>query len=195
MTTLLMVRHGRTDFVGRALAGRLPGVHLDDEGRREAERVARTLEPPVHAVYSSPLERTRETAAPIARRFGCGLQVRPGLQEIDFGLWTGRTFTELASRADWQRFNERRSVAVIPGGEAIPDLMARVAAEIEALAARHPEERVVIVSHGDVIKAALFHYSGRSVDDMPHCDIPTGSVTVLAVEGRSKGCILPPLRG
>jgi broad specificity phosphatase PhoE len=180
-TTLLLVRHGATDYVGRAIAGRLPGVSLNEAGRREAERTAHALIGPVHAVYTSPMERTRETAEPIARRFGLAPVVRPGLIEIDFGEWTGLSFAALASREDWRAFNARRSSARIPGGESTAELVVRVGAETDALVRRHPGQRIVLVSHGDVIKAAVFRYVGRPLDDMPHVDIPTGSISTVVV--------------
>ncbi|MGH7312622.1 MAG: histidine phosphatase family protein, partial [Candidatus Rokuibacteriota bacterium] len=88
---VLLVRHALTGVTGRRLPGRAPGLHLSDEGRRQAEQVARRLArlPRVAAIYTSPLERARETAAPIARARDLGLRVERGLSELDVGAWTG----------------------------------------------------------------------------------------------------------
>jgi probable phosphoglycerate mutase len=180
MTTFLLIRHGHTELLGRVLCGRQPGIHLSPRGRQEAADLAARLTAPLHGVYCSPRTRTRETAAPIAARFGLDVGVRSDFDDIDFGEWTGLTFDALAPRADWQLFNRARSRSHIPGGERLSDLAERVARGLADLADAHPEQRLAVVSHGDVIKAALFRFDGRSFDAMPEVDIAPASVHALA---------------
>jgi len=180
-TTFVLIRHGATDAIGRVLVGRTPGVHLNEAGRAEVRRLAAQITGPVDAIYSSPLERATETAAILAARLGLPVVIRPQLTEVDFGEWTSWSFGALQERPDWRLFNERRSVAPVPGGEDAAAVARRITAELEQLARLHPNERVLVVSHGDVIKAALFQRQGRSFDDMPGVTIPTASQVELVL--------------
>jgi broad specificity phosphatase PhoE len=182
MTAFLLVRHGQTDAIGRVLAGRLPGFPLNGHGRAQAGRLGTRLQAPVHAVYSSPLTRACQTATAIAAPHGLTIHVDPALDEIHFGEWTGQTFAELDRRPDWQAFNARRGGALIPGGESMPAVLERVADALRRLAGRHRGQHVVVVTHGDVIKAALFPHCGKAIDEMPSCDIPVASLSVLSLE-------------
>lgn len=182
MTTFLLIRHATCPPVGRALAGRAPGVHLDEAGRGQAARLAERLAAvPVAALYSSPLERARETAAPLAARLGLPVCDAPGAMEIDFGEWTGRTLDELACDPRWGPFNAFRGGTRIPGGELLIEAQARIVAELERLRARHPEAVVAVVSHADVIRAALCHYAGIPLDLMLRIEIACASVSVVEV--------------
>jgi probable phosphoglycerate mutase len=135
-------------------------------------------------------KRTRETAEILAERLELPVELRPGLLEIDFGQWTGWRFEELRGREDWRRFNAERSTAVVPGGESMHGLRERVRAEVAQLVERHPDAAVVVVSHGDVIKAALLHHARRSFDEMPGLAVPTASLSVLAVAAPDRGDVL-----
>ncbi|HWH67867.1 MAG TPA: histidine phosphatase family protein, partial [Candidatus Sulfotelmatobacter sp.] len=96
MTIFYLIRHGENDWVGKAIAGRSPGVHLNAAGRQQAEQLAKQLAAhPIQQLFSSPLERARETAEPLARRLGLEVQIAPALTEMDFGQWTGKTLAEL----------------------------------------------------------------------------------------------------
>jgi probable phosphomutase (TIGR03848 family) len=182
MTTFLLVRHAATDLVGRTIAGWMPGVHLNQEGRAQAERLAgRLTHVPIAAVYSSPLERARETAAPLATRLGLQVQIREGIGEIHFGEWTGRDFRGLAQVPKWRQFNLLRGSTRIPGGEFMLGVQARMVAELERLRERHPGDVVAVVSHGDVIKAAVGHYAGIPLDLLQRVEISPASVSVVAV--------------
>lgn len=177
---LLLLRHGTTDDLGRVLTGWTPGVHLNGRGREEAERLAERLERvPLRAVYTSPLERARETAEAVARRHGLVPVEREPLGEYRLGEWTGRPFAEMERDDGWRAFNLFRSGRQPPGGEWMIDVQARVVAEIQRLREEHPEETVAAVSHGDVIKAALFHYGGIALDLVQRWSIDTTSVTAL----------------
>src|SRR5687767_15126552 len=106
MTTFLLVRHALCDPVGCLIAGRQPGVHLNDAGRLQAHRLAERLQPiALEGIYSSPLDRAVETADPIARAKGLPVQVAEGWNEIDFGEWTGRALVDLDPLPEWRRFN------------------------------------------------------------------------------------------
>ncbi|HEU4629201.1 MAG TPA: histidine phosphatase family protein [Gemmatimonadaceae bacterium] len=180
MTTVLLVRHATGDHVGRVLAGRVPGTRLSEEGRRQAERLAERLAArPVRAVYASPLERARETAEPIAARFGLTLYEAPGLMELDFGRWTGRPIDGFGDDADWRHFNTYRSGTRIPGGELLLEAQSRAVAELLRLCERHPHETIVAVSHADVIRALLGHFAGVPIDLLLRFEIDPASVTEL----------------
>ena len=116
MTTYLLIRHALCDPVGQTITGRTPGVSLNPAGRQQAETLASRLAGlPIVAVYSSPLERALQTAQPIAERRGLSVQQLEGLNEIDFGEWTGKTLAELKPVSEWQSFNSYRSGSRIPG--------------------------------------------------------------------------------
>lgn len=182
MTTILLIRHGHTELVGNTLAGRRPSVHLSAQGAREAVDLVRHVRGfPITAIFSSPLERTRETAQPLADALGLGVQVREGLTEIDYGEWTGRRIGDLAEDATWIRYNRYRSTTRIPGGEWYVDVQARVAKTLEELRALHPGETLAVFSHGDVIRVALAHYLGMQIDMITRMVISPGSVSGLAL--------------
>jgi probable phosphoglycerate mutase len=177
---LLLLRHGTTDEVGRVLTGWNPGVPLNAFGREEAERLADRLEPvPLRAVYTSPIDRARQTAQIVARRHGLDPVEREALGEFRLGEWTGRGLEPMEHDADWRAFNSFRAGTRPPGGELMVEVQARVVAEIQRLRELHPGETVAAVSHGDVIKAALFHYGGVPLDHVLRWAIDTASVTAL----------------
>lgn len=183
MTLLLFVRHGTTDLTGKRLYGRSPGVHLSEDGRRQAEAVARRLTPvrPT-ALYTSPIDRCTETAAAIAE--ACGLQaVRvPDLAEIDYGRFTGRSFASLARTRLWRRLHRVPSGVRFPDGETLNEAQARMVSALEAIAGRHPRGRVAVVSHADPICMALAHYAGLHIDLFMRLQVSPGSVSAVRVE-------------
>ncbi len=183
MTAFLLVRHGAHGRLGRHLDGRRPGVHLSDEGGAQAERVAERLAgEAVTAVHSSPLERARETAAPIAATLGLPVTVDPGLLEIDFGEWSGRSFDELALLDAWRRWNAARSTARTPAGDTMRAAQARILDSIDALRLAHPDGTVVLVSHADPIKAALVYALGLSLDGLPRFEVAPASLSRVVIE-------------
>ena len=178
--SLLLIRHAACDHVGRRLAGRSPGVHLNDEGRRQADALAGALAGlPVDAVYSGPLERARETAAAIAERLGRPLEPAPGLDELDYGDWTGRSLDSLTHHPVWRAFNASRSSTRIPGGESMGEVVARSAAELERLRRAHPDGMVAAVSHGDVIRGVLLHALGVPLDHIHRLEVAPASASTL----------------
>ena len=179
---ILFVRHGQTPTTGSVLPGRAPGLHLSPEGaeqaRRVAERVARLDR--VKAVYASPMERTVETATPIAR--ACKLRVRgsPGLVECDFGRWTGRKLQNLRRRKEWTTVQRHPSGFRFPGGESFAEMQARALDAVAAITARHSGETVVAVSHADVIKAVAAAAAGTPLDLFQRIVISPCSITAIA---------------
>ncbi len=183
MTLFFLVRHGDNDSVGQGISGRRAGIHLNEHGRAQARAAAEWLATSgIEHVYSSPLERARETAAPIAARLGLDVEIIDGITEVDFGRWTGLPFTRLDSETHWRRFNRVRSVTRIPEGEMMIEVQARVVTVLEALRQRHPESRLVIVSHGDPIRVAIAYYAGIAIDLMQNFQVDLGSVSTLAVD-------------
>jgi probable phosphoglycerate mutase len=181
MMNLLLIRHGLNDWVGEKLAGWTPGVHLNDKGRVQAAALAEQLaDVPVAAIYSSPLERTLETAEPLAEAHGLPVQVREGLGETRCGDWTGRTLEELKDKDLWPVIQVYPGGARFPGGESLREVQARVVAELDGIRDRHPEETVVVVSHADPIKLAVAFYTGLPLDLFQRLIISPASVTALA---------------
>jgi len=179
---LLLIRHGVTAATARALVGRLPGYHLSDAGRAEAEGLSRRLEGvPVTAIYSSPLERALETAAPLAAARGLDVVVEDSLVEVDYGDWSGREYKDLRKTDLWKRVQARPADARFPGGEAVREAQARIVACIERIRASHPDGVVVAVSHADMIKAAVAHYVGLHLDLFQRLHVATGSLTAIAL--------------
>jgi broad specificity phosphatase PhoE len=180
--TILLIRHGHTEAIGRRLVGRLPGWHLTAEGRAQAERLVETLRgQPIARIFSSPLERTRETAAPLARARGIDVADEDGLIEVEFGAWSGLTFEELARVPEWERFNTNRATAAVPGGEDAAAVQARIVATLERLAAAHRGETIAAVSHADVIRSAVLHYAGAPLDMVHRIEIGPASISAVAL--------------
>jgi probable phosphoglycerate mutase len=180
MTTLLLVRHCAVDGLGRSLAGRAPGLRLNEAGRAHARRLAeRFATVHLEAVFSSPLERALETADAFAPCAPGPIQSADDLLELDFGEWTGRSFEELAGDPRWASFNAHRSTTRIPGGELIVEVQRRAVDFLERVAARMPSAQVAVVTHGDVIRSAICYYLGSPLDLMQRFEIAPGSVSLL----------------
>lgn len=181
MTTVLLIRHATHQLPDNYIAGRMPGVHLSREGLLEAEKLAGWLaRAPIKAIYSSPLERARETAAPIADYLGLQVQVSQDINEIDFGDWTNRTIEELSKLKQWQLFNSLRSGTRIPNGELMLEAQTRTVRAIERVCERHPDEQVALVTHGDIIKSALAYFLGVHLDLFQRIEISRCSLSIVA---------------
>jgi len=185
MTTLILLRHATTPATGKRLGGWTPGVHLDVRGRAQAEAAARRLEGlPVRAVYASPLERTRETAAAVARSHGLRVRIERGIGEVDYGEWTDRPLAQLRRLKLWRTIQQAPSRVTFPGGESIRGAQARAVEATERIALAHPGETVVLVSHADIIKAVLAHHLGMGLDLFQRLVIaPASSSVVVLPEG------------
>jgi probable phosphomutase (TIGR03848 family) len=179
-TTLVLLRHATTAATGTRLGGWKPGVHLDAGGRAQAEAAARRLARlPVTAVYSSPLERTRETAAVVARSHGLRVRVDRDLGEVEYGDWTDRPLSRLRRLSAWRVVQRTPSRMAFPGGGTIRGAQARAVDATERLAAAHPGGTLVLVSHADVIKAVVAHHLGMGLDLFQRLVVSPASSTVL----------------
>ena len=181
-TTFLLIRHAAHGLLNHKMAGCMAGVHLNEAGQAQALQLAERLaQVPLAALYSSPLERAQETAAPIAARLNLPIQICPAIVEINYGDWTGLTFDELQARPEWQSYNLFRSGARIPGGEMMLEVQARVVTEMQKLCLQHPEQRIALVSHADAIKGALAYYLGMPLDLFLRLEISPASVSILTL--------------
>ena len=188
MATFYLVRHGHNDLLGEKLAGRMPGVHLNQAGREQAERLAQDLgDKPIKAVYASPLERTIETAQPIAAIQQLEVQNSPALIEIDFGDWSGQTFDTLLKQALWQQVQERPSAVRFPNGESFEEAQARAVEEITRLSEVYQQEDIIVcVSHCDVIRLIIAHFLGMPLNAFQRLRVSPASRSVIYLfEGKA----------
>lgn len=175
-----MVRHGTTPTTGKVLPGRAKGLHLAEHGRAQAEALAQHFRGlAVDAVYASPLERARETAAPMAAILGLPVVTEKGLLECDFGDWTGSELASLRRLPEWKTVQQHPSGFRFPAGESFPELSARIAETMRRLAERHPGGVVVAVSHADCIKAAVAAALGVPLDLFQRIVIDTCSCSAV----------------
>ncbi len=181
-TLVLLVRHGQTPTTGASLPGRAPGLHLADSGRAQADAVAARIGAlaNVAAVYASPLERTRETAAPIAKATGRKVQIVRGLLECDFGDWTGAALKDLFKLPEWSTVQRYPSGFRFPNGESFTEMQQRITGALATLVAKHPGETIVAVSHADPIKAAIAHAMGTHLDLFQRIVVSPCSVSAIA---------------
>ena len=181
MRLLLLLRHAVTEHTGAVLSGWTPGLHLSEEGRRQADGLAGRLGPvPLDAVYASPLERCQETAAAVAEAKGLKLQTLEGVIEVGYGDWTGRTLKELAREPLWKVVQATPSAARFPEGESLFEMQARAVQAVERLREAHPKQTVAVCSHADVIKALTCHYLGMHLDLFQRVVVSPASVTAFA---------------
>lgn len=182
-TTFLLIRHGECELTGKVLYGRMPHVHLNGAGRAQVERLASYLAGTrIDAICSSPLERALETAEPLARRLGIEIETSEVLSEIDCGHWTGCEIPSLAGVGEWQRFNSYRSGTRAPGGELMLESQLRIIRELERLGREHTDRTVAVVSHGDVIRAAILYFLGSPLDFFLRLEITPASVSVVRLD-------------
>jgi probable phosphoglycerate mutase len=183
MTTFYLIRHGSNDFAGKTLVGRTPGIHLNDAGRAEVERLADELaRESIQHLFSSPMERCRETAAPIAKRLNLEVQILDGLIEVEFGDWTGQNIAEMNSDERWRKWNTFRSGGRIPNGESIWEVQTRMIAAIEKLRRDFPNQTLALFSHGDPLRAAITYYLGMPIDFIHRLELSPASVSVLMID-------------
>ncbi len=187
-TTILLVRHGTTATTGQILPGRAPGLHLSERGRAEAaalaERLAALKRKPA-ALYTSPLERAKETAGAL----GTSLHLRPvverGLTECDFGAWTGKRLSGLRRRKEWRSVQGSPSTFRFPDGESFGEMQQRIWTTLERLATRHRNHTIVVVSHADPIKAAVTYALGVPLDLFQRTLIAPCSLSAVALTSSS----------
>jgi len=182
MPTILLVRHGETDFVKKGrLAGRLPGVPLNGHGLEQAQALAKKFSgTPIKAVYSSPIERALQTAEPIARELGLEIIPRQGLIETEIGSWQNEKVRPLSRTKIWKVVQNAPSIFRFPGGETFAETQLRISSELIALSAQHePKDVFICVSHADPIKLAVAYFIGLTLDRFQRMQISTCSVTAI----------------
>jgi probable phosphoglycerate mutase len=205
-TLVLLVRHGATPTTGKVLPGRAAGLHLAESGREQADAVAARIQAwatagahsprrrrgarsragstttttDAPAVYASPLERTRETAAPIAKALGQRVSVNRGLLECDFGEWTGAELKDLARKPEWSAVQRYPSGFRFPGGESFTAMQARIVDTVATLVSRHRGGTVIVVSHADPIKAVVADALGTHLDLFQRIVVSPCSVTAIS---------------
>jgi probable phosphomutase (TIGR03848 family) len=181
MATFLLIRHATHGLLTTRFVARTSGVHLNEQGLREAESLIARLEGvPIEAIYSSPLERALETAQPLAKHLGLDVEVREGLNEVDLGEWTNLTFDELHAKPDWQQWRDNRSNFCPPGGEYPLETQARMIRVLEELRRKHSGV-VAVFSHGDPVKSTLAHYLGVHLDLFRRIHVDPASISIVEV--------------
>lgn len=184
MTQILLIRHAVNDFVKTGkLAGWTPGVHLNDEGKAQAEALGKRLaDVPIKHLYASPLERTMETAEAIAQHHpGLQIQHKEGIGEVRYGDWEGKAIADLTKRKMWSVVQEYPSRAGFPNGETMRAVQNRIVDAMEELVQEHPREIVAIVFHADLIKMTLAHYLGMHLDNFQRIAISPASISTLII--------------
>jgi broad specificity phosphatase PhoE len=182
MTTFHLVRHGAHEQQGKILVGRTD-IPLSVIGLEQSRRLAdRLAHEPIDSVLASPRERTRRTAEVIAERHKLVVETAAELDEVDFGNWLGRTFAELRNEPEWDRYHRFRSIATPPGGESLLALRVRVSDLMLRLERDRPEGAFILVSHGDVIRAAVLHCLGLGDDAVQRIDVTPGSLSTIVID-------------
>src|SRR5438876_416483 len=184
MTTFYLIRHASNDYLtDKKIAGWLPAVHVNEKGRKEAEQMAAKLAgEPIRAIYSSPLERATETAEPLARKLALKVHLSEGLSEIKFGDWTDQSFKQLDQDPRWACWNSFRSGTQAPKGDLMIEAQTRIVREMLLLRDKHPEQCIVLVSHGDIIKAAIAYFAGIPLDLFLRIEVAPASISTIALD-------------
>jgi len=182
VTTFYLVRHGTNDLIGKAIAGRTPGVHLNSAGREQAQRVADRLMPEgIQRIVCSPMERCRETALPLSSRINVPIEISDAVIEVNFGDYNGKMLKELEVLPEWKKWNSNRSLMHLPNGENIGQIQARMVQEILRLRRESAGQKIAIFSHGDPLRSIVCYFLGVSLDIMSRVEINPGSISVVTV--------------
>lgn len=182
MTQLYIIRHGQNDWAYTKLAGRTRGVHLNDAGKAEADALVERLAPvKLKAIYASPLERTMETAKPLARAKGLKIIKNRDIVEVDYGDWQGITYKQMRRKKDWNMVQSTPSMARFPNGESIREAQARVVRGVERIVATHPKDNVALFTHADLVKLIIAYFVGMPLDMYQRLHVTPASISVLAM--------------
>ena len=184
MPVVLLIRHGENEYVKKGrMAGRLPGVHLNETGLKQAQVLAEKLSAaPIKAIYSSPLERAIETARPLAEALGLPIQIRPSLIETDIGEWQGHTLKCVRRLKLWRVVQSTPSLMRFPGGESFADAQYRMSLEIQSICSSHEKDNLIACfSHADPIKLAIAYFVGIPLDNFQRLFVAPGSITTLVI--------------
>ena len=185
---VLLLRHAVTGETGKLLTGRIPGVSLSNDGTTMAEELAATLESsPLAAVYTSPIERCKETAALVAQRHGLKLRVRSAFIEAEYGAWSGRTLKSLYKLKAWQQLMAEPTRFRFPDGETLQEVQGRAVKGLQELVGEHSsKETIAVCSHSDVIRVMLAHYLGMPLDLVHRLDVRPASISVIDLYPRGR---------
>jgi probable phosphoglycerate mutase len=193
MPTFLLIRHGETDYNKKMLiAGRLNDVHLNKKGRQQALVLAETLaRAPIKAIYASPLERTMETAQPLAGALNLKVKSVPGLLETDCGEWQGQSIRKLRRLKIWRSLQQHPSLFAFPGGESIPECQHRIVRALETIRQKHdPKDLIACFSHSDPLKQLIAFYLGLSLDAFQRLTISTASISAMNISDHGAQLIM-----
>ena len=183
MPILLLIRHGENDFVKTGkMAGRLPGVHLNERGQKQAQALGEALKDiPITAIYSSPLERAMETATPIADARKLKIVQEADLMDADIGKWQGKSIKIVRLTKVWKIVQNAPSRFRFPEGESFPEIQTRISSVLEQIIKNHnkPQDIIAVVFHADPIKLAISHFLGLPLDNFQRLSCDTGSLTAI----------------
>jgi probable phosphomutase (TIGR03848 family) len=182
LPTLILARHGETDVIGKHLTGRITGIHLNANGRIQADAVAGKLKGvKIGAIFSSPLERAMETARPLSEASGIPISPHSGLTEINFGAWQGRPYKQLEKLKLWQVIHTSPSKVTFPAGESFISAQQRIVASLEEIVSVLGEKDIAICfSHCDPIRLALAYFLNMALDDFQRLTIDPASLSVVS---------------
>ncbi len=176
------MRHGTNDFIGKAIAGRTPGVHLNSAGREQAQRIAdRLCTEGIQRIICSPMERCRETAMPLSSRINTPIETSDAVIEINFGDYNGKLLKELEPLPEWKKWNTNRTLMHLPNGENIHEVQARMIREVLRLRHESAEQKIAIFSHGDPLRSIVCYFLGISLDIMSRVEINPGSLSIVTL--------------
>lgn len=186
MAQFLLVRHGDNNSIGKFLAGRTPGVHLNENGKKQAQDLATNLAGlPIKAIISSPLERAHETAEPIAQALGLSVEIMQDFNEVDFGDWEGKNIEDLRKDPLWDDVQERPGQIRFPGGETLQETQMRIVSGLQKLSERYAEKDwIICVAHCDIVRLAVAYFLGAPLDNLQRIQISPASVSVLSLNGK-----------
>ncbi len=190
-TLILLVRHGRTPTTGKVLPGRAKGLHLSEEGAAQAQSVALRMAESfnIDAIYTSPIERARETAAPLVKATGVKATVDKRLSETETGEWTGIDLVKANKLPEWKWVMKSPGTFQFPGGESFLDMQARMSHALRDIAAAHTGQTVAVVSHADPIKVAVVTALQAPLTAIHHIEVATCSVTALEIDGEHQSVL------
>ncbi|MGJ4928827.1 histidine phosphatase family protein [Bradyrhizobium sp. HKCCYLS2038] len=181
-TTIHLIRHGHHPLLGRNLCGRMAGVALDDQGRRDTKICARLIDPAPSLIQSSPQLRALQTAELIAHQYGLSVEIAPALDELDVGDWTGRSFAELDTDPAWQRWNVKRGSSTPPHGESMAAVQQRMMSHVAQLCRTQGNACIVLVSHAEPIRAVIMQLARIALDDFVSVDVAPASISTLVAD-------------
>jgi broad specificity phosphatase PhoE len=192
MNRFLLIRHGSTEALGKSISGRKQGVLLNEEGLRQAQQLVQNLQSlPIHAIYSSPLERAISTALPLAEARNLNIEVDEAFNELDFGEWTDASLEYLQKNPQFDLFNRFRSHFQIPGGEVMINAQSRFLQGLQRIRSKMKDSTIAVFSHSDMIRAALTYYLMMPLDQLLRLEISPASVSIIDVfDDNSRVCLL-----